>query len=103
VMSKSILQYVLVECCVPGLKLSGSNPNLAFFSLVVAAPTKVQHLSVFPMDMLQIKLLFLPKSGTCQNLSLHICCSLNENTIDPFSYFSSILSSDITTESSCWF
>jgi hypothetical protein len=44
-LSKSLLEYVLVECCVPGLKLSGSDLILAFICLGVAAPTKVQHLS----------------------------------------------------------
>ncbi len=31
VLSKSVLEYILVECCVPGFNLSGSNLILAFF------------------------------------------------------------------------
>jgi hypothetical protein len=58
--------------------------------------------TVFRMDMLQVELLFLQKPGICQNCP-YVYCSLNENTIISFSYFSFTLSSDITTESSCWF
>lgn len=46
-LSKSVLEYVLVECCVPYLQLSAFILILAFFCLRVAAPTNVLHLSQY--------------------------------------------------------
>jgi hypothetical protein len=65
---QSLLEYVLVECSVPGLQLSGSNAILALFLFRGRSTHQRPALvTVFPMDMLQVELLFLPKSGMCQN------------------------------------